>query len=65
VIYMHGQTFTVGKRLFDTLREIQARGWGHQEEIDGKDRNFYRKSKTVNLDMAKANMPAQTLVRQA
>ena len=65
VIYMHGQTFTVGKRLFDTLREIQARGWGHQEEIDGKDRNFYRKSKTIKLDPGKANMPAPVLARQA
>lgn len=65
VIYMHGQTYTVGQRLFDTMREMQSRGWQHQEEIDGKDRNFYRKSKTVNLTPANAAMPAPVLSRQA
>ncbi len=65
VIYMHGRTYTVGQRLFDTMREMQSRGWQHQEEIDGKDRNFYRKSKTVHLTPDNAAMPAPVLSRQA
>jgi len=42
--FMHGGTYKVGKRVYDTLREIQARGWGHQAEIDGKDSNAYRRA---------------------
>lgn len=49
VIYMHGRTYTVPQRLYDTMREMVSRGWQHQEEIDGKDRNFYRRAKTVTL----------------
>ncbi len=49
VWYIHGRTYTVGERLYQSMIEMQANGWRHQEEIDGKDRNFYRKSKTVHL----------------
>lgn len=35
-LYFHGQTYTVARHIADTLREIQARGWQHQQEIDGK-----------------------------
>lgn len=46
--YMHGQTVTVGKRTYDTLSEIIARGWAHQREIEGKDENAYRKEQNIN-----------------
>lgn len=36
VTYMHGHTFKVPRHVADTLREIQARGHNHQNEIDGK-----------------------------
>ena len=65
VIYMHGGNYTVGQRLYDTMREIQSRGWQHQEEIDGKDRNFYRKSKTVSLNPQHINTPVDFLKRPA
>jgi hypothetical protein len=42
-IFIHGQTVTVSKREYDSLREMIARGQQHQAEIDGKDSNFYRK----------------------
>lgn len=65
VIYMQGRSYTVGQRLFDTMREMQSRGWQHQEEIDGKDRNFYRKSKTVKLTPGAAGMASDALLRSA
>ena len=34
--YYHGQTYTVARHIAETLREIQQRGWRHQDEIDGK-----------------------------
>lgn len=49
VWYIHGRTYTIGERLYQSMIEMIASGWRHQEEIDGKDRNFYRKSKTPVL----------------
>lgn len=46
--YMHGGTYTVGKRTYDTLCDINARGWAHQREIEGKDSNAYRKQQNLN-----------------
>ena len=41
-IYRHGQTITVTRRVAESVLEIIARGWRHQEEIDGKKHNFYK-----------------------
>lgn len=41
-VYRHGQTITIGKRQADSIREMIARGWRHQEEIEGKVRNTYK-----------------------
>ena len=48
-IYRHGQTVTVGRRVADTMLEIVARGWKHQEEIDGKTSNAYYKPSRLNI----------------
>lgn len=34
--YWHGFTYTVPRHVADTLREVQSRGWKHQDEVDGK-----------------------------
>lgn len=34
--YWHGQSYDVPRHVSDTLRDIQARGWKHQDEVDGK-----------------------------
>ena len=47
-IYMHGGTYTVTKRVYDTLSEIVARSWAHEREIEGKDSNAYRKQQNIN-----------------
>ena len=48
-IYLHAATYTVGERLYNTMREIIHRGWEHQREIDGKDGNMYRAQSNVRL----------------
>lgn len=47
--YWHGGTYTVGQSTYSMLREIAARGWGHQREIEGKSENTYRKEQHVVL----------------
>lgn len=49
VHYLHGGTYTVGQRLYDTMREMIHRGWEHQREIDGKDSNTYRTQSNLRL----------------
>lgn len=34
--YWHGRTYPVPRHVADTLRDIMARGWNHQDEVDGK-----------------------------
>jgi hypothetical protein len=48
-IYLHGGKYTVGQRLYDTMREMIHRGWEHQREIDGKDGNMYRAQSNIRL----------------
>lgn len=40
--FYHGLTYKVPRHQFETLREIAARTWNHQREIDGKSRTTYR-----------------------
>jgi hypothetical protein len=37
-VYFHGYIYTVGYNLFQSLSEIMARAWNHQNEIDGRSR---------------------------
>jgi len=41
-IWRNGQTITVTEREARSLMEMIAKGWRHQEEIDGKTHNFYK-----------------------
>jgi hypothetical protein len=49
VHYLHGGTYTVGQRVYDTMREMIHRGWEHQREIEGKDGNVYRVQSNLRL----------------
>jgi hypothetical protein len=54
VTYLHGGTYTVGQRVYDTMREMIHRGWEHQREIDGKDGNMYREKSNIRLSPIEA-----------
>jgi len=49
-IYLHGGTYTIGERVYNTMREMIHRGWEHQREIDGKDGNMYRNQSNIRLN---------------
>ncbi len=50
--YMQGRTYKFGQRVADSVREIMARTWEHQAEIDGKDTNMYRRGNPIALSPA-------------
>lgn len=50
--YYHGQIYTVPRHIADTLREVMFRGWKHQAEIDGEDRQqFYQRQRLTKVSM--------------
>jgi len=49
VSYMHGGTYKVPKVKYDTLVDIMARAWQHENEIGGANSNAYRKPRGVML----------------
>lgn len=42
VIFFHGQRYSVSAQLYPTLKEIMARGWEHEQEVGGANRDAYR-----------------------
>jgi hypothetical protein len=52
--YYHAQTYTVPRHVAETLREIQQRGWRHQDEIDGKTLSeHYQRARQTGLSPVK------------
>jgi hypothetical protein len=49
VQFFHGETYEVTRAQADTMREIIARGWAHEEEIGGANRDLYRKPRNTTL----------------
>lgn len=49
VVYFHGQTYEVPKSLYDVLNEVVARGWDHEDEIGGANRDVYRRPRSTAL----------------
>lgn len=48
--YYHGATYKVPRHVADTLREMQARGHRHQDEIDGKSlTQHYQRNRNTSL----------------
>lgn len=43
IVFIHGRVYTVGKRVYDVLAEIMARGWNHERSVGGANDSEYRK----------------------
>lgn len=51
--YWHGHTYTVPRHVGDSLRDMQARGWVHQDELDGKNKTqHYQANRLTKLNGA-------------
>ena len=55
-VYLHGHTYTVGKRTYDTLAEIISRGWEHQRNYKGENENAYRREQNINAETGQPRM---------
>lgn len=51
-VFLHGHTYTVPKRQYDTLVEIMSRTHGHQAQVDGKSENAYRRPQNRRISPA-------------
>lgn len=58
VIYLHGRTYNVPKRVYDAILDCAARGWEHENEVGGANRDAYRKPReTIVSPMGTMNAP--------
>lgn len=64
VIYFHGQTYEVPKRLYDVLQDIVSRGWEHENEVGGANRDFYRQPRSTALRPGMENVATSQLGRR-
>lgn len=48
VIYVHNRTYDMPAAKAQVVKEIMARGWRHQAEIEGKDSEFYLRQQLQN-----------------
>lgn len=42
-IYMHGEVYSFTKKEADTVRDIMARAWEHEDEVGGANRDLYQR----------------------
>lgn len=47
--FFHGEVYKVTVHQLRTLREIVNRTWGHEQQINGTNENFYRKETARTL----------------
>lgn len=62
VVYFHGQTYEVPKRLYDVLKEVVGRGWEHEDEIGGANRDVYRRPRSTALQPGMAGLSASQIL---
>lgn len=62
VVYFHGQTYQLPKRVFDVVNEVMRRAQEHEHEISGKKRAQFKARPSVTLSPGMENIPARSLV---
>lgn len=66
VRFFHGQTYEVTKSVADSMREVVARGWDHEDEVGMANRGTYRKPmntpRDLNISPRHANQSANSIL---
>jgi len=60
--YFHGETYEVSRAVACTMREIQSRGWDHEEEVGGANRDLYRKPRNLRINNGMENMSSSMIL---
>lgn len=61
--FFHGRSYIVPRHQADSMRDTIARAWDHQAEIDGKNKNTYRKAKNIILSPVHGAINTSNLTR--
>jgi hypothetical protein len=61
-VYFHGETYEVPKMVYDTMAEIVSRGWEHESEIGGANRELYRKPRNARIGHGMENLTTAQLM---
>ena len=49
--YMQGHSYTVKGSVGAMLRETMQRAWGHQAELEGRSKDFFRRERGTRMSM--------------
>lgn len=63
IVYLHGAVYQFNKAQYDTVHEIMQRAWHHEEEVDGANRDAYRKPRGVRIRPGDENNAPRSLMR--
>jgi hypothetical protein len=62
VIYLHGITYELPKRVYDTVKEIMGRTWEHESTRGNPNANFYQKPRQTRIGPKDAGADASALL---
>lgn len=48
-VYFHGVHYGVPLPVYEVLREVVQRGWDHEDEVGGANRNHYQKPRDTHV----------------
>jgi hypothetical protein len=62
VIYLHGITYEVPKRVYDTIKEVMGRTWEHEATRGNPNANYYQKPRHTRIGPRDAGADASALL---
>ena len=62
-MYMHGLHYTVSRAVYDTMKDIMARTWEHEDDTGHANRTHYRKPREVRIGPQNLGQSAASIMR--
>ena len=55
-MYTHGHTYQVRKSVYDTIVDVMARAWKHEDMVGGANRDAYAPVRAYEMNVAKGTV---------
>lgn len=62
-IFLHGNTYSFTRKELETVHDIVAQTWKHEDEIGGANRDYYRRPRHVRVGPQDVGRPNSSLMR--
>lgn len=61
--YFHGAFYELPRRIYDTVRDIAARTWDHEDQTGGANRDHYRRPRDLKISPGAESRKSSDLLR--